>query len=352
MKIGFTADAHLKAAHECPERYNALINVLDQCRERGVEHLVIAGDLFDKTLQNYTDFESICKRPDFSNIKIHIIPGNHDPDIRQEHFSVGNIQLYTESTWVEFDSDWSILFIPYVKGKSMGEIIEKQIVNNPSEKWALVGHGDWSAGMRSPNPYEPGVYMPVTQKDITIYKPDYVILGHIHIPLDTTNLYYPGSPCGLDITETGYRRFLVLDTETNLIEPYRIQTDVVYFIEELLVLPADDEVQFIRNEIQNSIKAWGLEEADKTRVKLRVRARGFCSNKVQLLDTITDSYKPYRSESDPDISGVFIANDPERDYLMDKVQEKVDGIEWEAGPNEPGKNEILLQAMHFIYGEK
>jgi hypothetical protein len=138
----------------------------------------------------------------------------------------------------------------------------------------------------------------------------------------------------------------------DFIESHRIQTDVIYFIEELLVLPADDEVQFIQNEIQSSIKAWGLDEADKDCVTLRVVCRGYCSNKAQLRDTIIDAYKSYRFESDPDTSGVYIANDPERDYLMDKVREKVEEIDWEAGPSEPRKSEILLQAMHYIYGEK
>ena len=352
MKIGITADLHLKAEHECPERYNAVIDVLNQCCEFGIEHLVIAGDLFDQTLQNYDEFEIICKNKKFSNIIYHLIPGNHDPDIRQEHFAAGNILIYSEATWVDFDAGWCFLFIPYVQNKSMGEAIQEQIDGKTGNKWVLVGHGDWYSGMSLPNPYEPGVYMPITRKDIITYKPNYAILGHIHVPLDAGKLFHPGSPCGLDITETGYRRFLILDTETDRIESHRIHTDIIYLIDELIVLPTDDETQFVRNAIHNSVKSWGLDDADHKRVRLRVRCKGYSSNKAQLFETIKDSYKLFIFESDPDISEVFIANGPERNYLMDKVRVKLEALDWDEGPNVPNKNEILLQAIHVVYGEK
>ena len=353
MKIAFTADAHLRSHDEYPERYTALTNVLEQCRQQKITHLVIAGDLFDKTLQNYSDFETICQHDDFSSIDVHIIPGNHDPNIQQEHFSSGNIHVYSDAQWVDFGADWSILFIPYLAEKSMGEVIEKQIEKRPSsKKWVLVGHGDYSAGMRISNPYEPGVYMPLTQRDITIYKPDCVFLGHIHLPLGFSNLHYPGSPCGLDITETGYRRFLVLDTETKQVKSHRIQTDVIYFIERLIILPAEDETKFIKNEIQNSIRGWGLNKADRDRAIVRVICKGYSSNKAELKKTIKNAFKHFRLESEPDLSDVFIANDPERDYLMERVRQKVNELDWGRLPEDPGKDEILLQALHYIYQER
>lgn len=350
MKIGFTADAHLRSKGESGERYNAVGDVLKQCREDGATHLVIAGDLFDSSLQNYTDFEDLCKQA--ALMDIHIIPGNHDLDLRQEHFSSPNIKVYTEPTWVEFDLEWSILFIPYAAGKSMGEMIEKQIDRKPSDKWVLVGHGDWSTGVRTPNPYEPGVYMPLTRRDISSYKPDLVILGHIHVPFSTEKVYYSGSPCGLDITETGFRRFLILDSETGGIESKRIHTDMIYFIENLLILPLDDEAGYIRDEINKSIERWGLNSEDQERVLLRVTCRGYCSDKGQLLETIRDGYRAFRLESEPDLSDVSTAQDPERDYLMEKVSEKVADLDWPSTTGEPSRDEILLGAMRTIYGEK
>jgi hypothetical protein len=233
----------------------------------------------------------------------------------------------------------------------MGEVIQDSISLKPSIKWCLVGHGDWSAGLTSPNPYEPGVYMPITSKDISIYKPNHVFLGHIHLSFESGNLHYPGSPCGLDITETGYRRFLAFDLEINYLENLRIQTDVIYFIEELIIIPSEDETLFIRDAINNSIQSWGLDEHDEEKVCLRVKCSGYSSNKAQLLETILDAYKSFQFESKPDLSEVSIANDPIRDNLIERVRDNIKDIDWNGDSNQPSKNEILLDALHLIYGE-
>lgn len=352
MKIGITADAHLKTKDECHERYNAFSNILKQCNDLNIEHLIIAGDLFDQAMQNYGEFEGLCKQNNATDIKIHIIPGNHDANIKQEHFASQNIFIYSNPTWVDFNADWSFLFIPHMRDKTMGEVIQENMSQETSEKWCLVGHGDWFGGLALPNPYEPGVFMPITNRDITIYKPDYVFLGHIHIPVDATNLYYAGSPCGLDITETGYRRFLVFDLDINNIESRRLKTDVVFFIDDLVILPAEDEPQFIEDIIHKSIKSWGLDEDDHEFVRVRVRCRGYSSNKAQLIETIINAYRPIQLESEPDVSEVYIANDPQRDYLMAKVRDRVTLMDLVGNENEPSINEILLEAMHLIYGER
>ncbi len=351
MKIGITADVHLTTMNQNPERFNAFTNIVDQCSVLGIKNLIIAGDLFDQTRQNFSEFETLCNNPEYRGIIFHIIPGNHDQDICQEHFGYPNIIVYSEPAWVDFGLGWDFLFIPYETEKSMGEVIENCVRQKPVEKWSLIGHGDWSAGLASPNPYEPGIYMPITSKDISIYKPSQVFLGHIHRPLDSSNLHYPGSPCGLDITETGYRRFLVFDLDSNILESRRIKTDIIYFMEEFIILPSEDEPSFVRNAIQESIQLWGLDESDEENVSLRIKCRGYSSNKARLLEILKDGFKAFRLESEPDVSEVSVASDPKRDYLLEKVKESLTALEWRPIGYEPEKDKILLEAMHLIYGE-
>ena len=104
--------------------------------------------------------------------------------------------------------------IPYLPGKTMGDVIGMFADDIEPREWVLCGHGDWLEGRRSPNPYEPGTYMPLTRSDLTQYQPAQVFLGHIHARRDEP-IHYPGSPCGLDISETGRRRFLLFDTDKN-----------------------------------------------------------------------------------------------------------------------------------------
>lgn len=351
MKIGITADVHLTVKDEYPERFHAFANILEQCNEMGIKNLIVAGDLFDQTKQNFGDFEALCNNPKYRGILLHIIPGNHDQNLRQEHFGYPNIIVYSEPAWVNFGAGWDFLFIPYRADKSMGEVIEANISQKPVGKWSLIGHGNWSAGLTSPNPYEPGVYMPITSKDISIYKPSQLFLGHVHKPSDSGNLHYPGSPCGLDITETGYRRFLVFDLDLNAIETRKIRTDIIYFKEEFIVFPTEDEASFISDAIQKSIGLWELDENDETKVSLRVKCRGYSSNKGRLLEIIQDCFKPFRFESEPDLSEVSITSDPKRNYLLEKVKECINVLDWRENVYMPEKDEILLEAMNLIYGE-
>ncbi|MCH7491211.1 MAG: metallophosphoesterase, partial [Gemmatimonadetes bacterium] len=69
MRISVTADVHLRTRAEHSERYNALENIFQQTITAGIEKLLIAGDLFDKDFQNYSEFEHLCKK--YSTLELH-----------------------------------------------------------------------------------------------------------------------------------------------------------------------------------------------------------------------------------------------------------------------------------------
>ena len=50
MKIAVTADVHLTTREDNPERFNALEDILGSLEGLGIEHLIIAGDLFNKDI--------------------------------------------------------------------------------------------------------------------------------------------------------------------------------------------------------------------------------------------------------------------------------------------------------------
>jgi len=92
MNIAITADVHLPAGENHPERYSALVNILDSLVKQDITKLIIAGDLFDKDCSDYSRFEEVCRR--YPQIGIHIIPGNHDPDISRSVIVGENIRIY------------------------------------------------------------------------------------------------------------------------------------------------------------------------------------------------------------------------------------------------------------------
>jgi len=332
MKIAITADLHLKDKQQAPERYGALSEILSIVSSEGIGHLVIAGDLFDRQSSGYSEFEKFLSPSEINteNIFFHIIPGNHDSAINQNYFSLENIRVYNHCSYVEMGKT-VFLFIPYMPGKSIGDVLAEngEKIKSLKAPCIVIGHGDYIAGLKTPNPYEPGIYMPLTRKDMDFYKPEKVLLGHIHKKLNLGKVYYPGSPCGLDINETGKRSFLVIDSDTFEVSEYKIKTGIIYLNETILSMPVADQEIYIRKKIKNIISINNLEKSDFSKVNIRLKVYGYTSDKNILLKTINEvldqemkGFSFYKNEK-PDLSQVSVMDDPERVSVLLNVSEKI-----------------------------
>lgn len=355
MKIAVTADVHLTSAAEHPERYHALENILAQMKEEGVDRLIVAGDLFDRSLRNYAEFEALCRRPEYRGVRFLLLPGNHDPGLRREAFAADNVEVFSSgprvAAWVPEGPAFA--FVPYEAGASMGEKLGVLARELEPDNWVLVGHGDYGAGRRPPNPYEPGVYMPLTRADIEQFRPADVFLGHIHQPPASDVVRYPGSPCGLNINETGRRRFLLYDTQTRRVETRSVETDVIWFNESFVLIPVADEADRLEREIKRRVRGWGLSPADAAKVRVRVRAGGYALDKAAACAALRRGFEGYafHDEAGPDASELNAAGDDQRRVLAEKTRAAIDELPWADGGDEPDRDRILSSALALIYGE-
>jgi exonuclease SbcD len=351
MKIAITSDLHLTSRQRNPERYAALEDILAQLHRLQIDRLIVAGDLFDAQFDNFRDFENLCGTKNCRDIEIIIIPGNHDPNISKSMIAAENVRILTEPETLCFAEDCpNILFIPYRKGCTMGDMFAGNIATKDAGKWVLVGHGDWMGNVRSVNPYERGIYMPLTQRDLDSTNPRLVFLGHIHAPYDGPRVWYPGSPCGMDITETGRRRFLTYDTVSNAIEPHQVNTQVLYFNRTFAVYPVEDEVLVLQKRLKDWIGAYNLTEEEKERALLRVKLNGYASEKRIIKKTILDTLSEYKWYEDPDVSEVSVASDPARDQISAMLKERIEHLELVDDPDGPDPDQILLVALQMVYG--
>ncbi len=351
MKIAVTADIHLRSKKEHPERYNALSNILDQMLAEGINTLIIAGDLFDTEAQNYPEFDNLCRQPEYKDINIFVIPGNHDPGINPRLFTADNVRIFNEPEILSFgDPPLSVFFLPYNPNLSMGEALAL-FENKLPDRWLLIGHGDYLSGIRSPNPYEPGVYMTLNRTDIKHHDPARVILGHIHKKMELGKVQYPGSPSGLDITETGKRSFIVFDTSSLDVSERIIDTDLIFYNETLVALPITDEFGYIRNKIDEMINAWEISEENIPKVRLRLKIKGYTSDKKQLDTVIRDELKDFGfyKDGEPDLGEVNVHSDPERIRIVEKVREEIENMEWDDSTAD--KEDILEQALFILLKE-
>ena len=353
MKIAITADLHLKTNEEYPERFNALKNILECLLKEDVENLIIAGDLFDIGSQNYSIFDDLCKEKKYSNIKFYIIGGNHDSNINSKYFTAANIRIFNEPEPLIFnDSAYSFFFIPYLPGRSMGEIISRnrQFLKDP---WILIGHGDYLSGIRDANTYESGVYMPLGRPDLEFYNPAMVILGHIHKKMEIGRVCYPGSPCGMDINETGRRSFLLLDTSDLSITVKKVDSDFIFFSETLIALPTANEFDYIKNKIGDFIKGWDLSIGEIPCARIRLKVKGYTSDRKRLETVLKESLSAFTFYNDegPDLSSVSIFNDPERINIVERAKKRVDALEENQGYSQLRKDLIMEQALSIILRE-
>jgi DNA repair exonuclease SbcCD nuclease subunit len=350
MKIAITADAHLRTGAEYPERYNALENVFEQTVAAGIENLIIAGDLFDKDFQNYSEFEALCRK--HASLQLYIIPGNHDPSISKKSITGDNVHIYTEPTAREFDSV-TFLFVPYEQGATMGEKIAHMEPEIDGKTWVLIGHGDFYGGVREPNPLEPGTYMPLSRNDLGRFKPRTVFLGHIHkahSPID--HVTYVGSPCGLDISETGRRTFVVYDTADGSIDTRVIKTDVLYFKESFLILPRDNEVPLLEQEIASRIQAWGIDPPDYSHAQLRVEASGYAKDRSAVLMALEagfEGFSFYKNER-PSVEHLSVSSDDQLEAIAERTIALIEELDWTFDGDEPTREQIEVAALSVIYG--
>jgi exonuclease SbcD len=348
MRIAVTADAHLKTGAEHPERCRALENIFEQTIASGIENLIIAGDLFDKDSQNYSEFEGLCRR--HSSLQLHIIPGNHDPSISGKSITGDNIHIYTDPTVREFDSV-TFLFVPYEEKTRMGEQIARIEHDLAGRQWVLVGHGDFYGGVKEAR--HDRTYMPLSRKDLVRFKPRTVFLGHIHKPHSPADeVYYVGSPCGLDISETGQRRFLVYDTADGSIEERVIETDVLYFRESFLILPRDNEVSLLATEIKKRVDAWKLHASDHPKVRLRVETRGYAKDRSAVLQALQlgfEDFAFFKGEG-PVIDDLSVSSDQQLEAISERTMMLIEELDWPFGGDQPTKEQVELAALSVIYG--
>lgn len=346
MKIAITADAHLTFYNETPERYHALKDIFEQAVSKSLDAVLISGDLFNKDFNNYSDFEELAN--EFPKLNIWILPGNHDSGISSRSLVGKNLRIFEK---VEIIKDGiSLLMVPYQSGTTMGEVIASQMEFLSPKQWALFGHGDWLEGIRTPNPLEPGTYMSLTRADLDRYQPTRVFLGHIHARSDSP-IYYPGSPCGIDITETGKRRFLVFDTNTGNVEARSVSTDVIYHIANLLILPVEDEASYIHKMVGVEKDKWKVSRDDIVRTKIRVKVQGYTKDKSALNALLMDEFNGFSFYKDeaPDIGQVSTTIDLNRIKIAEQVKEKIEHMELNPSSDEPDKEQILMESLKLIF---
>lgn len=218
VKIVHTADLHFDTPfNEVDDKQRAINkeelkevfkNIINFCKEKQVDILLLAGDIFDNlTLNKETIYflENI-----FDNIKetrVFISPGNHDPYNNKSFYKLikwpENVYIFKdklENVYIkELETNvWGAAF----NEKYVRESLIKGFSQNNKEINIMVIHGEISSSS------EGNEYNPITLKDIKESGMDYIALGHRHnfsgvLKEGNTFYSYSGCPQGRGFDETG-----------------------------------------------------------------------------------------------------------------------------------------------------
>lgn len=344
MRIAVTADLHLRES--IPERLENLEALIEQLLSVGIHHLVVAGDLFDGADNSYARVDSLAQR----SPKIHLllIPGNHDPDLRQDLFASGNIQVFAKPTLKRIDQR-PFLFLPYKEGSTIGETIcafpeSERLRSHP---WVLVSHGDFTAPRPKENGGERG-YFPLTREDLARFKPARVILGHIHVPNSTTaEVVYPGSPYPITADEYGQRRVLVLESTSASIDELPLTHPPIRVRAEVFLIPDGREEEQIRGQLQSVLAKEGSSE----NLVVQAVLKGYSASRRRA----KASAEAFLSERGIACVGIDLeplrANDQESlATLADTVRQRVADLKLNYEEAEELRQAVLEKALEIVYG--
>jgi len=221
MKILHTADIHLNELQG--KRWEALEQILNLGKKEDINCLVIAGDLFDKSLnavQLRMDIEKLFSNYDFP---ILILPGNHDLQaFKNDPYWGENVQVFQSLDQPIKIQDVSFWGLPF-QDLSERQIIRKlenlnKNLDKKSASHIFVYHGElvdtYYSGQSSSAFGDEGEkrYLPMKLSYFKNLKFNYVLAGHFHSKFDIRKIaknkffVYPGSPVSITKKEVGPRK--------------------------------------------------------------------------------------------------------------------------------------------------
>lgn len=226
MKIIHCGDLHLGSSLESMPTNNsnerrieinkAFTNLLEYASKNDIQHIILAGDVFDSNQPISTDksfFYALVKK--YPNITFYYLKGNHDnkTSIVEE---LDNLKTFNENQWTYYK-----IGNITICGLEITPYNQKVLYENLSLKEDSINivilHGD-------------------INKDIDLAKLankniNYLALGHLHsyqeIALDDkTKAVYSGCLEGRGFDETGSKGFIVLDINDKQIQTKFIKSSL------------------------------------------------------------------------------------------------------------------------------
>ena len=230
--------------------------IIECIAQNEIDHLFICGDLYEHEYVKQSTIEYINNLfKEIPNTKIYIVPGNHDPRVKESYYNKfnwnQNVVIFDEKIKKVSEDEADIYGFGFNNFYRQNSNLEEIKIENPSKINILLTHGSLDASVK-----EDMQYNPISKKELKLLGFDYIGLGHIHKTnyKEEKNIIYPGSLISLGFDELGKHGMIVGNIEKDKkLEIAFVPVDKKEFIEQELeidMINSQEEIIECLNQIK------------------------------------------------------------------------------------------------------
>lgn len=331
MKILHCADLHLDSPfsgldtresegrrEEQRELFRSLVCL---ARNRRIDLLLIAGDLFDSGYTSAKTVKFVVDMLGKLDCPVVISPGNHDPYIKGGLYATEfpeNVHIFDSEALSSFDfPELGVTVHGYAFTSSRYEShpLEQPISADPSRFHILCAHADTSSAISR--------YAPITPREFADSPFHYAALGHIHNAPDMevyngTAVAYSGCAEGRSFDETDFGGAILLDVADNKIRYEKVRlAKHRYMIEQIDITATESDAE-AADKIQQRVAVCSYSEDTTLRVilsgsvspsytpnpkSIREKITGLCG--VEIIDDTVPLYDADALMEDMSVRGEY-----------------------------------------------
>lgn len=296
------------------EQRKALKDAIDFAKEKKVDAIFIAGDLFEYEYVKKSTVEFVNNLfKEIPEIKIFITPGNHDPYLKNSFYNTykfsDNVTIFDSNIKKVETEKYNVYGYGFDNFEMDGKIKNEEIFNLDKSKINIfISHGD----IYTESKYN---YMPLKTLENVGF--DYIALGHVH----KRDKYYSGSLISLGFDELGKHGFIygeINENSENINDEYSQNNAKLKFIQaderELIVkdfdvsnINSEDELIEKINEINTENNLFEVNLVGTKHFEISINIKLIQQNVIKIKDS-TKIEIQNMNENEKTLSGFFAKN--------------------------------------------
>lgn len=300
------------------EQREVFKNIIKYIKENKIECLFICGDLYEQEYIRRTTIEYINNLfKTIQNTKIFIIPGNHDPLIKNSYYNKfqwnSNVTIFNSNVEkVELNEKIDLYGYGFEDFYLKSNILKTIEIENDNKINILLTHGSVDGGND-----EKMEYNPMSKKDLRESKFNYIALGHIHKRSDLDKFVYPGSTISLGFDELGEHGVIEgeIQESTKEIKTKFIKIDKREFVEYELeinkVISKEELIEKINNINTESYKYYKIILTGERNFEVNINEiNKYIENKniLKIKDFTKIKQDIYKISEENTLKGIFVRN--------------------------------------------